>query len=307
MRFISALRGLLLMLSLGLLASASWAAPRLIAEQVAKPDSLAIPYQMYRLENGLTVILHPDHSDPLVHVNVTYHVGSAREVQGMTGFAHFFEHMMFQGSKHVAAQQHYKMIEEAGGSLNGMTGHDITHYFESVPATELEKVLWLESDRMGFLLDAVSQKKFEIQRDTVKNERGQTVDNQPYGRVSEVLGESLYPRDHPYSWQPIGYIDDLNRVDVNDLKRFFLRWYGPNNATLTIGGDFKPEQALAWVERYFASIPAGPAVSKPPLQPVALERPRHVTYEDNIQLPLLLVTYPTAVVPGSEAEATAVG
>ena len=303
MRSISALCGLLLILSPFLFVSASGAAPRLIAEQVAKPDSLAIPYQMYRLENGLTVILHPDHSDPLVHVNVTYHVGSAREVQGMTGFAHFFEHMMFQGSKHVAAQQHYKMIEEAGGSLNGMTGQDITHYFESVPANELEKVLWLESDRMGFLLDAVSQKKFEIQRDTVKNERGQTVDNQPYGRVSEVLGESLYPRDHPYSWQPIGYIDDLNRVDVNDLKRFFLRWYGPNNATLTIGGDFKPEQALAWVERYFASIPAGPAVSKPPLQPVALERPRHVTYEDNIQLPLLLVTYPTAVVPGSEAEA----
>ena len=303
MRSISALRGLLLILSPFLFVSASGAAPRLIAEQVAKPDSLAIPYQMYRLENGLILILHPDHSDPLVHVNVTYHVGSAREVQGMTGFAHFFEHMMFQGSKHVAAQQHYKMIEEAGGSLNGMTGQDITHYFESVPANELEKVLWLESDRMGFLLDAVSQKKFEIQRDTVKNERGQTVDNQPYGRVSEVLGESLYPRDHPYSWQPIGYIDDLNRVDVNDLKRFFLRWYGPNNATLTIGGDFKPEQALAWVERYFASIPAGPAVSKPPLQPVALERPRHVTYEDNIQLPLLLVTYPTAVVPGSEAEA----
>ena len=303
MRTILALRSLLLMFSICLFASASWAAPRLISEQAAKPGSLAIPYQMYRLDNGLTLILHPDHSDPLVHVNVTYHVGSAREVQGMTGFAHFFEHMMFQGSKHVGDQQHFQLIQEAGGSLNGMTGQDITHYFETVPANELEKVLWLESDRMGFLLEAVSQKKFEIQRDTVKNERGQTVDNQPYGRVREVLGESLYPRDHPYSWQPIGYIDDLNRVDVNDLKRFFLRWYGPNNATLTIGGDFKPEQALAWVERYFAPIPAGPAVSKPKLQPVALEQPRHVTYEDNIQLPLLLVTYPTAVAPGSEAEA----
>ena len=303
MRSISAVRSLLLMLSVCLLASASGAAPLLISEQAAKPDSLAIPYQMYRLDNGLTVILHPDHSDPLVHVNVTYHVGSAREVQGMTGFAHFFEHMMFQGSKHVGDQQHFQLIQEAGGSSNGMTGQDVTHYFETVPANELEKMLWLEADRMGFLLEAVSQKKFEIQRDTVKNERGQTVDNQPYGRVGEVLGESLYPRNHPYSWQPIGYIDDLNRVDVNDLKRFFLRWYGPNNATLTIGGDFKPEQALAWVERYFAPIPAGPAVSKPLLQSVALERPRHVTYEDNIQLPLLLVTYPTAVAPGSEAEA----
>ena len=211
MRTILALRSLLLMFSICLFASASWAAPRLISEQAAKPGSLAIPYQMYRLDNGLTLILHPDHSDPLVHVNVTYHVGSAREVQGMTGFAHFFEHMMFQGSKHVGDQQHFQLIQEAGGSLNGMTGQDITHYFETVPANELEKVLWLESDRMGFLLEAVSQKKFEIQRDTVKNERGQTVDNQPYGRVREVLGESLYPRDHPYSWQPIGYIDDLNR------------------------------------------------------------------------------------------------
>ena len=278
-------------------------AVQLVAEQKAEPGSLAIPYQKYHLANGLTLILSPDHSDPLVHVNVTYHVGSAREVQGMTGFAHFFEHMMFQGSKHVADQQHFKLIEEAGGSLNGSTGQDVTRYFQTVPANELEKVLWLEADRMGFLLDAVSQKKFEIQRDTVKNERGQTMDNQPYGRVREVLGESLYPRDHPYSWQPIGYIDDLNRVDVNDLKRFFLRWYGPNNATLTIGGDFQPEQALVWVERYFAPIPAGPAVSKPSLQPVALEKPRHVTYEDNIKLPLLLVTYPTAVVPGSQSEA----
>ena len=303
MRSMSALRGLLLMFSLCLFASAGWAAPRLLSEQASQPGSLAIPYQMYRLDNGLTVILHPDHSDPLVHVNIGYHVGSAREVQGMTGFAHFFEHMMFQGSKHVGDQQHFKLIQEAGGSANGGTGQDVTNYYQTVPANELEKVLWLEADRMGFLLEAVSQKKFEIQRDTVKNERAQRVDNQPYGRVAETLGESLYPRDHPYAWQPIGYIDDLNRVDVNDLKRFFLRWYGPNNATLTIGGDFKPEQALAWVERYFAPIPAGPAVGKPALSPVTLAADRYVTLDDQIRQPALIIQIPTRVVPDSADEA----
>jgi zinc protease len=294
---------LCVLLSGGLYAPVSGAAPTLVSEQAATPGSLSIPYQMYRLPNGLTLILHPDHSDPLVHVNVTYHVGSAREVQGMTGFAHFFEHMMFQGSKHVGDQQHFKLIEEAGGTVNGSTGQDITHYYQTVPANELEKVLWLEADRMGFLLDAVSQKKFEIQRATVKNERAQRMDNQPYGRVSEVNGESLYPREHPYSWDTIGYVDDLNRVDVNDLKRFFLRWYGPNNATLTIGGDFKPAQALAWAERYFAPIPAGPEVSKPAPQPVTLPADRYVTLEDAIQQPALLITIPTHVTGGSQDEA----
>ncbi len=279
------------------------AGPRLVAEQSTKPGALLIPYQMYRLDNGLTLILHPDHSDPLVHVNVSYHVGSAREVQGMTGFAHFFEHMMFQGSKHVGDQQHFKLIEEAGGTVNGGTGQDMTNYYQTVPANELEKVLWLEADRMGFLLDAVSQKKFEVQRATVKNERAQRMDNQPYGRVSEVNGESLYPREHPYSWDTIGYVEDLNRVDVNDLKRFFLRWYGPNNATVTIGGDFKPEQALAWAERYFAPIPAGPEVSKPKPMPVTLPADRYVTLEDSIQQPALLITVPTHVTAGSADEA----
>ena len=283
--------------------SVAAAAPQLLDEQKVAPGSLMIPYQRYRLANGLTLILSPDHSDPLVHVNVAYHVGSSREVQGTTGFAHFFEHMMFQGSKHVADQQHFKLIEEAGGSLNGATGQDVTNYYQTVPANELEKVLWLESDRMGFLLDAISQKKFEIQRATVKNERAQRVDNQPYGRVREVQGESLFPRTHPYSWQPIGYVEDLDRVDVSDLKRFFLRWYGPNNATLTIGGDFQPEQVLKLVNHYFGGIPAGPEVTPLPLQPVSLDADRRVTLEDNIQLPLLLITVPTAVKPGSDEEA----
>lgn len=211
---------------------------QLVEKVDATPGKASIAYSKYKLANGLTLILSPDHSDPLVHVDVTYHVGSAREEIGKSGFAHFFEHMMFQGSKHVADQQHFKIITEAGGSLNGTTNRDRTNYFETVPSNQLEKMLWLESDRMGFLLEAVSQRKFEIQRDTVKNERAQNYDNRPYGLMWEKMGEAMYPEGHPYSWQTIGYVEDLDKVDVNDLKAFFLRWYGPNNAVLTIGGDF---------------------------------------------------------------------
>ncbi len=191
----------------------------------AEEGKVKIPYQKYQLDNGLTVILAPEASDPLVHVDVTYHVGSAREEIGKSGFAHFFEHMMFQGSENVGDQEHFKIITEAGGTLNGTTNRDRTNYFETVPANQLEKMLWLESDRMGFLLDAVSQHKFEIQRSTVKNERAQRYDNRPYGLIWERMAEALYPEGHPYSWQTIGYVEDLDRVDVNDLKAFFLRWY----------------------------------------------------------------------------------
>ncbi|MDF5223335.1 pitrilysin family protein, partial [Vibrio parahaemolyticus] len=177
-----------------------------------------------------------------------------------SGFAHFFEHMMFQGSENVGDQEHFRIITEAGGTLNGTTNRDRTNYFETVPANQLEKMMWLESDRMGFLLDAVSQRKFEIQRSTVKNERAQRYDNRPYGLIWERMSEALYPEGHPYSWQTIGYVEDLDRVDVNDLKAFFLRWYGPNNATITIGGDLDVEQTLEWVNKYFGSIPRGPEV-----------------------------------------------
>jgi zinc protease len=280
--------GILLGVSLPLLA-----APTLVSQQTKTAGQLAIPYQMYKLDNGLTVILAPDHSDPLVHLDVTYHVGSSRETVGKSGFAHFFEHMMFQGSKHVGDQEHMRIINEAGGDMNGTTNKDRTNYYETVPANQLEKVLWLEADRMGFLLDAVSQKKFEIQRATVKNERGQRVDNQPYGLVSERMGEALYPRTHPYSWQPIGYVEDLDRVGVDDLKQFFLRWYGPNNATLTLGGDFDTKQALAWIEQYFGTIPRGPDVAEPAPEPVSLPETRYITLEDKIHLPLLYISYPT--------------
>lgn len=266
-------------------------------EQVnAEPlsDTPVIPYSKYTLANGLTVVLHEDKSDPLVHVDMTYHVGSAREALGKSGFAHFFEHMMFQGSEHVGDQEHFRLITEAGGTLNGTTNRDRTNYFETVPANQLEKMLWLESDRMGFLLEAVSQKKFEIQRSTVKNERAQNYENRPYGLVYERIGEALYPRTHPYSWQTIGYVDDLDRVDVNDLKAFFLRWYGPNNATLTIGGDIDKAQTLAWVNKYFGSIPRGPEVVKAEKQPVTLAHDEYLTLEDNIQQPMLMMAWPTS-------------
>ncbi|MBD1555378.1 insulinase family protein [Vibrio sp. S9_S30] len=266
-----------------------------LVEEV-KPQSgkVVIPYKKYQLDNGLTVILAPDDSDPLVHVDVTYHVGSAREEIGKSGFAHFFEHMMFQGSENVGDQEHFRIITEAGGTLNGTTNRDRTNYFETVPANQLEKVLWLESDRMGFLLDAVSQRKFEIQRDTVKNERAQNYDNRPYGLIWERIGEAMYPEGHPYSWQPIGYVEDLDRVDVNDLKAFFLKWYGPNNATLTIGGNFDTEETLNWINQYFGSIPVGPEVKEADKQPATLAEDRYITLEDRIQQPMLVVSWPTA-------------
>ncbi|WP_261815944.1 M16 family metallopeptidase [Vibrio gallicus] len=267
--------------------------PTLVEQVEATPGKASIAYSKYKLDNGLTVILAPDHSDPLVHVDVTYHVGSAREVEGKSGFAHFFEHMMFQGSKHVADQQHFKIITEAGGSLNGTTNRDRTNYFETVPSNQLEKVLWLESDRMGYLLETVSQHKFEIQRDTVKNERAQNYENRPYGLMWERMGEAMYPADHPYSWQTIGYVEDLDRVDVNDLKAFFLRWYGPNNAVLTIGGDFDEQQTLEWIEKYFAPIPQGPEVNPAPKLPALLPEDRYITMQDRVQQPMLLIGWPT--------------
>ena len=270
---------------------------RLVERVQPVAGKIVIPYTKYILPNGLTLIVHEDHSDPVVHVDITYHVGSAREEIGKSGFAHFFEHMMFQGSDNVGDDQHFKIVTQSGGRLNGSTNRDRTNYYETAPVNQLEKILWLEADRMGFFLDAVTQRKFEVQRDTVKNERGQNYDNRPYGLVWETISRNLYPYGHPYSWLTIGYIEDLNRVNVDDLKNFFLRWYGPNNATLTIGGDVNSTDVVKLVEKYFGSIPRGPEVTPTKAPSVNLASDRYVTLVDNYaRQPRLIITFPS--VPG---------
>jgi zinc protease len=256
-------------------------------------ESFSITYSKYVLDNGLTVVLHEDHSDPMVHVDVTYHVGSAREEPGRSGFAHFFEHMMFEGSANVGRGDFSKTISNAGGSLNGTTNSDRTNYYETMPINQLETALWLEADRMGLLLEAVTQEQFDIQRAAVKNERGQRVDNRPYGRTSETMMKNLYPADHPYSWPVIGWIEDLDAAELDDLKGFFLRWYGPNNATLTIGGDIDQLKTLEWISRYFGPIPRGPEAGDLKRQPGNLEEDRYITLEDNIHLPAIAMLFPT--------------
>ncbi|MDQ3073086.1 MAG: insulinase family protein, partial [Bacteroidota bacterium] len=267
---------------------------RLIKVVPPLPDKniVQIPFEKYVLSNGLILIIHEDHSDPIVHVDATYHVGSAREEIGQSGFAHFFEHMMFQGSKHVADEEHFKIITSAGGTMNGTTNRDRTNYFQTVPSNYLETAIWLEADRMGFLLEAVTQIKFEVQRATVKNEKGQRYENRPYGMVGEIASKNFYPLGHPYSWPTIGYLEDLDRVGVEDLKKFFLRWYGPNNATITIGGDVNPQEVVKMVEKYFGSIPRGPEVEAQKPASFKLESDRYISIEDNIRFPMLRIMYP---------------
>jgi len=265
-----------------------------LVEKVEKSqDGLSIPYEKYVLDNGLQVIIHEDHSDPIVHVDVTYHVGSAREEPFRSGFAHFFEHMMFQGSDNVADEEHFKTVSESGGTLNGTTNKDRTNYFETLPSNQLERALWLEADRMGFLLDAVTQEKFEVQRATVKNERGQSYDNRPYGLVGEKVNQAQYPQTHPYNFPTIGYLEDLDNANVDDLKRFFLRWYGPNNAALTVAGDVDPSEVLKLAKKYYGTIPRGTEVVADKQKRVVLPEDRYISYEDNIRFPLLQISYST--------------
>lgn len=285
----------LLFSAFGLLVLASaLAQPTLIEKVEAKADKVVIPYERWKLPNGLTILLHEDHSDPVVNIMVTYKVGSNRESIGKSGFAHFFEHMMFQGSKHVADEEHFKLVSAAGGNMNGFTERDRTVYFETLPSNYLELGLWLEADRMGFLLDSLTSKKFENQRDAVKNEKSQNVENQPYAMAFvEEINKTLYPKGHPYSWPVIGYVDDLNRANLDDVKNFFLRWYGPNNAILCVSGDFKPEEALKMAEKYFGDIKPCPEVKKLRVPPVTIPSDKYTAYRDKTYFPLNLRVYPT--------------
>jgi zinc protease len=259
----------------------------------ATQDSIKIPFETYTLANGLTVILSVDHATPTVAINVWYHVGSKNEALGRTGFAHLFEHMMFTGSGHVPYGLQDKLTEGVGGENNGTTSNDRTTYYETVPSNYLESELWIESDRMGFLLDTLDITKLNAQRDIVKNERRQGVDNQPYGLAFEILARGTYPESHPYSWDVIGSMADLSAAAEEDVKNFFRVYYAPNNAFLAIAGDFDPAQAKAWVAKYFAGIPRGKPVARPVVNPVRLAGQQHLVYEDNVQVPRLYIQWPT--------------
>ena len=229
---------------------------------------MRIPIETERLPNGLKIVLSPDQSVPIVAVNLWYHVGSANEKPGRTGFAHLFEHMLFQGSADVAANEHFEVVQRAGGTLNGSTWLDRTNYHETVPSNQLELVLWLEANRMGHLLPGMTQEKLDTQRDVVKNERRWSVDNQPYGTWWERLPALTYPEEHPFHHSLIGSMDDLTAASLDDIREFFAAYYRPNNAVLTIAGDFDRREAMALITKHFGAIPAGPAA--PPLPDMSL-------------------------------------
>ncbi len=259
----------------------------------AAPVSLNIPFQHYQLVNGLNVILSEDHATPRVAVDMMYHVGSKNEQVGRTGFAHLFEHVMFTGSGHVPYGLQDRLTEGVGGENNGSTSNDITTYYDVVPSNYLEDALWIESDKMGWLLDALDQAKYDAQRDIVKNERRQRVDNQPYGRVGEIMSTTIYPKGHPYSWPVIGSMADLSAASIEDVKNFFRLYYAPNNSTLTIVGDFDPVRTKALVAKYFGPIAHGRPIVRPHAPPVKLAAAKRLVYEDRVQVPRLYIEWPT--------------
>ena len=256
------------------------------------PGIPAIPFQKYELPNGLQVVLHVDHGTPIVCTNVWYHVGSKNERPGRTGFAHLFEHMMFQGSKHFD-RNYITPLQQAGGRLNGSTTQDRTNYWETVPSNYLELALWMESDRMGFLLPAMTQAKLDNQRSVVENERRQSFENRPYGLCYETYLAALYPSDHPYSWPTIGSMVDLDKASREDVAEFFRRYYHPSNASLCIAGDFDPEQAKRLVAKYFGPLPAGPKVEKLPPMPTELREEKRIKMIDRVGLPRIYLVWPT--------------
>jgi len=257
-------------------------------------DELSVPYVQYQLDNGLDVILHQDKSDPIVAVAIMYHVGSNREVPGKTGFAHLFEHMMFQQSENVGQDQFFKKIQASGGTLNGGTGNDQTIYYEVVPKNALEMVLWLESDRMGFLENTVTESAFANQQNVVQNEKRESYDNRPYGFNSWVIAKNLYPEGHPYNWTVIGEMDDLFNATVDDVKAFHSKFYVPNNTSIVLAGDFEVEDVKPLLEKYFGEIPAGEKVEDMKPQPVTLAETKKLYHEDNFaKTPQLTMIWPT--------------
>jgi zinc protease len=249
-------------------------------------------YEKSTLPNGLQVILHEDHSTPIVAVNTWYHVGSGDEKPGRTGFAHLFEHIMFMGSQNVPVGQFDKWLESVGADNNGTTNTDRTNYYEVLPSNAFPLALWLDADRMGRLLPVMDQAKLDLQRDVVKNERRQRYDNTPYGRAGEAIMATLFPATHPYHWTTIGSMADLSAASLEDVKDFFRTYYAPNNATLVIAGDFNRDSALTWVQRYFGNIPRGPETPVRPVVPTfAIPKDTFLVQEDKVTLPRLYETW----------------
>lgn len=254
-------------------------------------DLLNLDYEKYRLQNGLEVILYRDNSLPVVAVNVWYKVGSTNEEFGKSGIAHLFEHMMFQGSLNVPKEMHFKYIQEAGGNLNGSTSLERTNYYEKAPSNYLELMLWLESDRMGFLLPSLTQEKLNNQIDVVKNERLERYDNQPYGLAFEILLSNLYPKNHPLSWTTIGSLKDISGFTLQDVSEFFEKYYSPSNASLVVAGDFESSSAKELIEKYFVNIPGRNHIPKRTFETVNLENNKLVIHKDNVQLERLYIAW----------------
>jgi zinc protease len=260
---------------------------------VAQAPALEVPVTVDTLDNGLTVIVHEDHSVPIVAVNMWYHVGSGDEKAGRTGFAHLFEHLMFMGSEHAEYPAFDRLLEAAGAENNGSTTEDRTNYFEAGPASALPLMLWLDADRMGWLLPTMTAEKVDLQRDVVKNERRQSYENQPYGLANETILAMLYPAGHPYSWPVIGSMVDLSAAQLEDVKDFFRRYYAPNNASLVIAGDVKTTEAVRLAAQYFGEIPRGPAIERSTAAPVTLARDTSAVLQDRVQLARLYYSWPS--------------
>jgi len=261
--------------------------------QIKSTETAGLNIEKYQLKNGLDVILHQDKSDPVVAVAIVYHVGSNRELPGKTGFAHFFEHMLFQDSENVGAGNFIKNIGNMGGTLNGGTWQDGTIYYEVVPNDGLEQLLWMESDRMGYFINTVTQKGLENEKQVVKNEKRQSVDNRPYGHTNAVIMEAIYPKGHPYSWSVIGSLEDLQNATLQDVRDFYQKWYGVNNATLVLAGDFEGKQTKRWIEKYFGELQPQPDVAALPPMPATLEQNISLYHQDNFaKLPELTLTFP---------------